>query len=683
MAQDEHGKKSKPSSTTTTGHAPKQPNAHAAEEEDQSDKDLELTELGMQQEQEKAQLKKCKERSDKVKESYRRAVETALRVRAKVVDSYLKGERWKLKPLLRELEKTPSSKRLLQETGLNHLLQDKEIWMSCSSEAQNLLRKWELILSKVVTGASEEILGPVSVPDQRSQAFGGKGAANFRKIQLAWLERAKKVVPAADTGCLFQLSITLTNFGFTEARTLIGVTEKTIDRMCQGAQAHILKQMVEQADLDHMYEKKKRIEQALCQASTDASAGLPEPINSASVLSSALTDKAISKKREQLEEEARDLALPGLEQAERPRKAIKHVQEAAMVAQQATQSHLLKRAQHMQVANYAGSNRGFASALTLWHWFAVTVWCYNPNWTLPPRETIHILSFIGMFKNGGTAGNYISFLRAACRMGLYSLDWDKPAVSQALTGLKKLNVRWFGGPNGAKYRLTKQQIEQLVLWFDMQMWFQATIAILTAWEFLLRVQSECLRVWHGCYTDPKERPSDRDNGIWIDNDNGEVVIWYRRRKHKPNGTVMRRKCTCATTGKTCCLFHRMASHLQNKKPGNLLWDMKKDEFLKMVQEPLQRMGFTASDEMTLKAFRAGKATQMVEDGKPVTELMDAGEWGTSAFTRYLPKEKSAQGEPYLDRGAIMELAICTSEDEEENHTRKAVIDMARRMTHGS
>ena len=104
----------------------------------------------------------------------------------------------------------------------------------------------------------------------------------------------------------------------------------------------------------------------------------------------------------------------------------------------------------------------------------------QPKLDTAPRETVHVLSFIGMFKNGSTAGNYISFLRAACRMGLYSLDWDKPAVGQALLGIKKLNVKWYGGPGGAKYRLTKQQIEQLVLWFDMQMWYKAVLAILTA-----------------------------------------------------------------------------------------------------------------------------------------------------------------------------------------------------------
>ena len=118
----------------------------------------------------------------RAKEKYQRAMEAALRLRAKVVDTFLKEERWKLKPLLRELEKTPPSKRLLQETGLDHLLRDQAIWTSCSSEAETLLKKWESILSKVVTSASEQILGPAVVPCQKFQAFGGKGAGNFQRI---------------------------------------------------------------------------------------------------------------------------------------------------------------------------------------------------------------------------------------------------------------------------------------------------------------------------------------------------------------------------------------------------------------------------------------------------------------------------------------------------------------------
>ena len=515
MEHVDHGKTSKSCSATTSGHAPRPHHAHAEEDEDKSD-DLELTALGIQQRHQKAQQKRCSEKSVKAKVKYQRAIEAALRLRAKVVDTFLKEEKWMLKPLLRELEKTPPSKRLLQETGLDHLLRDQAIWTSCSSEAEILLRKWESILSKVVTSASEQILGQVVVPCQKSQAFGGKGAGNFQRIQSTWLARAKVVAPAADQGCLFQVSVTLTNHGFTEARTLTGVTEKTIDRMCQGAQAQILRQLVDQADMDHRYEKKRRIELALQQATSDAGAGLPQPINCARQLSSAMTDKSIREQRHQIEQEAQTLALPGMEQTDRPRKALQLVQQAAVTSSQTTQTHLLRRAQHMQMANYVNSNKGFASAMTLWHWFAVSVWRYNPNWTLPPRETVHVLAFIGMFKNGGTACNYISFLRAACRMGLYSLDWDKPAIGQALHGLKKLNIKWYGGPGGAKYRLTQQQIDQLILWFDMQMWYKAVMAILTAWEFLLRVQSEGLKMWHGHFSDPKERPADRDNGVCRD-----------------------------------------------------------------------------------------------------------------------------------------------------------------------
>ena len=128
----------------------------------------------------------------------------------------------------------------------------------------------------------------------------------------------------------------------------------------------------------------------------------------------------------------------------------------------------------------------------------------------------------------------------------------------------------------------------------------------------------------------------------------------------------------------CCLRCRIAGRLMKSQPGEILWEFKRDSFLELIREPLTRFGYAGSDEMTLKAFRAGKAWQMVQDGVPLSELMNAGEWATSAFASYLPKEKSAQGEPYLDREALIELSV-TASDEEENFTRQSVIAMAKRM----
>ena len=138
------------------------------------------------------------------------------------------------------------------------------------------------------------------------------------------------------------------------------------------------------------------------------------------------------------------------------------------------------------------------------------------------------------------------------------------------------------------------------------------MAVLSAWELLLRVASEGLTMWHGHHSDPDVRPVDRSNGFWI-NDENEVVVWFRQRKHKPNRTVMKRSCTCAKTTKVCCLACRMRTHLRRSNPGEKLWSFKQAEFLIMMKEPLQKMGITGADEMKLKAFRASKAWQMVRD----------------------------------------------------------------------
>ena len=145
------------------------------------------------------------------KAKYIKEVAKAGRLRAKVVETYIKEELWNLKPLLRELEKTPMSKRLLQETGLHYLVSDQTLWTTCSTEAGNLRKKWDSILTKEVSEASTMMFGKVQELPQQSLPFGGKGAANFKTIQSRWTATLTVQAPHTDKGCRWHASVTLTN----------------------------------------------------------------------------------------------------------------------------------------------------------------------------------------------------------------------------------------------------------------------------------------------------------------------------------------------------------------------------------------------------------------------------------------------------------------------------------------
>ena len=69
---------------------------------------------------------------------------------------------------------------------------------------------------------------------------------------------------------------------------------------------------------------------------------------------------------------------------------------------------------------------------------------------------------------------------------------------------------------------------------------------------------------------------------------------------------------------------------------------------------------------------------MVKEGTPLLELMAAGEWRTSAFACYLPKEKQGQEDDPISTEAVMEMAIVASDDEETSFHQQAVIDLSLR-----
>ena len=59
---------------------------------------------------------------------------------------------------------------------------------------------------------------------------------------------------------------------------------------------------------------------------------------------------------------------------------------------------------------------------------------------------------------------------------------------------------------------------------------------------------------------------------------------------------------------------------------------------------------------TLKSFRASKATNMALQGNPVRQVLQAGEWRSSAVLAYASEDA-------FDRGALLAQTLAASDDE--------------------
>ena len=96
----------------------------------------------------------------------------------------------------------------------------------------------------------------------------------------------------------------------------------------------------------------------------------------------------------------------------------------------------------------------------------------------------------------------------------------------------------------------------------------------------------------------------------------------------------------------------------------------------MVKGQFQESRVPGSDELKFKAFRVGKAWQMVKDDTPLLEVMAAGEWRTSAFAFYAPTAKQGQEDDPINKETLVEMAIVARDDEETSFHQQAVIDLA-------
>ena len=140
---------------------------------------------------------------------------------------------------------------------------------------------------------------------------------------------------------------------------------------------------------------------------------------------------------------------------------------------------------------------------------------------------------------------------------------------------------------------------------------------------------------------------------------GIMVIRLRRRKHRPEGATLQRKCTCGHTMQLNCVVCQFASWIRERSPvpGQLLFPGNAHRYLSELRRMLSLLYSTGAMTFTLKAYRAGKATQLTKDGATWQQLQEAGQWrGTSALA-YVNRQA-------VDQYAAIQAAIEASSDEE-------------------
>ena len=134
-----------------------------------------------------------------------------------------------------------------------------------------------------------------------------------------------------------------------------------------------------------------------------------------------------------------------------------------------------------------------------------------------------------------------------------STKWHGPEIKQIVTGIRKRNFRFTGGPSRVESLLTSAVIHKVVSTADalrVQNGFQELCVI--AWWFLLRVCNEGIPLQAGHITDRFELPALRHSGVWIHN--SKLHVRLRTRKTGPQ-VLFCRDPVCARSSVHTCVHH--------------------------------------------------------------------------------------------------------------------------------
>ena len=206
-----------------------------------------------------------------------------------------------------------------------------------------------------------------------------------------------------------------------------------------------------------------------------------------------------------------------------------------------------------------------------------------------------------------------------------------------IKGLEKMAARCGTTSAVDRQLLDENLVRQLVTLADIRGFGDFSCMVLVAWEFLLRVQSEAVDLQCGNSEDATALPSHRHSGMWIDT-NGALVLRLQRRKHRPQGSLLRRKCLCNKNGPNLCVVHRLQPVLSGLGPGGRLFNYSAVQFLSLVKRFLTQLCVEHAQLFTLKASRAGKATALASAGNSLGLILAAGEWRSRAVLNYVDED---------------------------------------------
>jgi len=563
-----------------------------------------------------------------------------------VVTAWLGNDGTRLGVLISAAKSWPSVPRAttMAISGAGRLLNSSFVWSSLPahkcSQREELIRRWKKSIASDPRAAR--------VAQFKVDPFAGCDPPEFEKM-IRRMDLAIQTVeenPLPGEGWRLRLAISLVGSGFTDASLLEGMSDSSIgfytfgDPRAMGYLQKLRDKIFFQAHEERACKLRKMYH---FQCGDEPS----KRLDTQAFLDS-LTPAAIEAADERL---GRDMQLVHID-LKKPSSTAADVKEA-MARGQDPKAVLLQRAHSLRLETNRKSLPSVCSGLKCWHSFALAL-SYDPESTLPPKSAEDALAYVAIFKMAGTARNYISHIKWACLCNNLSLAWHDSSVSQALKGLQKQNHRVILISLQKKYKLDGKIHLSLVRMAGAFGLHQHRVAFTFGWQFLFRMQSECVPLEKGSATSIVDLPEGRHSAVWLA-PNRHLHIRLKTRKNRAQGSLLIRPCTCHLENPEVCAVCSTETFLQDKQEGERLFSFSAGELLGEFRRLLVLLQILGAHQFGLKAFRAGRATSMALAGVSLPEVMSAGEWASASCLAYASHDS-------FDHGIMLQQAIETDVD---------------------
>ena len=118
----------------------------------------------------------------------------------------------------------------------------------------------------------------------------------------------------------------------------------------------------------------------------------------------------------------------------------------------------------------------------------------------------------------------------------------------------------------------------------------------------------------------------------------EIVLALKRRKNRERGSLLRRKCWCSDCKKTCPV-HVLGAYFKSVPLGvQPFVSLSKNQAVCTLRQMLHIAEVPGFNTYWCHDLRRGHARDMQARGRPLWEILKAGEWRSAAFLEYLDRE---------------------------------------------